>query len=47
MENVELVTVSSETDSDVDQELDNDQEDFNPLIRGGDSTKSRAQIRRT
>jgi len=47
MENVELVTVSSETDSEVDQELDNDQEDFNPLIRGGDSAKTRAQIRRT
>jgi len=47
MEHVELVTVSSETDSDTEQDVDNDQEDFNPLIRGGDSTKSRAQIRRT
>jgi len=47
MEHVELVTVSSETDSDDDQDIENDQEDFNPLIRGGDSTKSRGQIRRT
>ena len=48
MEHVELVTVSSETDSDeAEDELENGQEDFNPLIRGGDSTKSRAQIKRT
>jgi len=48
MEHVELVTVSSETDSDdAEEELENGQEDFNPLIRGGDSTKSRAQIKRT
>lgn len=48
MEHVELVTVSSETDSDeAEEEFENGQEDFNPLIRGGDSTKSRAQIKRT
>ena len=47
MEHIELVTVSSEADSDDEQEIDNEQEDFNPLIRGGDSTKSLAQIRRT
>jgi len=48
MEHVELVTVSSETDSNQEEEeVDHTQEDFKPLIRGGDSTKTKAQIRRT
>jgi len=46
MEHVELVTVSSENDSEEDHD-EIDQEDFNPLLRGGDSTKSRGNIRRT
>ena len=35
MEHIELVTVSSEADSDDDQEIDNEQENFIPLIQVG------------